>query len=187
MIQQMLNFVWAICVGKLMLNDIPHLLDNPGPRPGSMTARAIELWKGGYTYDQIARALGTSIGVVSVLLTRARKTYGEEIVPHRRRYGRREATISAEEVIDLYMKGLKTKDIAEELGISDEYVRQIVHKYRKTTWLPYRRGSKVEPYLSRDKAIVDMYKEGVPVKELAELAGVSESNIRRVLREEGSL
>ena len=79
MIQQMLNFVWAICVGKLMLNDIPHLLDNPGPRPGSMTARAIELWKGGYTYDQIARALGTSIGVVSVLLTRARKTYGEEI------------------------------------------------------------------------------------------------------------
>lgn len=88
----------------------------------------MDLYKQGLNFSQIAKRLGCARNTVRAKVNEYIKTTGRSI-PVRSKPGLSDEEIG--KLLDDYDSGVKVKDIALELNISESYVYSMIRRYRE--------------------------------------------------------
>ena len=158
---------------------IRHGLDlNPdqrGPKSKWDHERAMELYRAGFLDKDIAREVGAKPGAVSAWRARMNLPSNRAVA----KVSGLKAPVDLDRIRDLCGQGLPDLLIAEELGISRNYVAKI----RKRLGLPAVR--KHADILERDAQMLRLYEQGMSDTELANAIGRSLDLVRKWRKRNG--
>ncbi len=142
--------------------------------------RVIELYKSGVPVDEIAKRFCINRATIYSILRR----HGVE--PMRKRRRSRSLTPEEEEqLIHEYKEGVPVQDLLEKYGVSTTKLYEILRKHGVK--LRARKRSHRRRRLSDEevKTIIELYRSGVSVYEIAKRLGRPVSTVYAVLKREG--
>ena len=125
--------------------------------------KLVELWNDGVPMREIAEEVGCSVSGVGSYAYRNR-----DLCPKRVRG--RKGIIDYDKLVELWKLGVPVKEIARELGCSEENIHAYVCRNRDLC--PKRKED-----FDYDK-LVELWNTGVPMKEIAQELGCSEGTVR---------
>jgi len=169
---------------KVLKKYAPELMgSSTGMRVRAKLERMIILRKEGLTYSAIASDVGFSKSIVEHSIRR----FAPELT--RLPITKEERMRRVEKVAELQRQGLKNREIAERLGITKGIVDSDLMRAKETN-IPLITKRKSYPKLNsrqmeeRDRKIVELYKQGMPVPDIAKGFGIVGSRIYQIIEKE---
>ena len=150
-----------------------------GPRFAERDAKIIEKYKEGASLSEIAKSAGVTVKAVTWVLNQARKR--GEVGKPRSGIKKPENIPRNKKIVELYESGKGYTEIARELGLAPGVVYNAVLKSGKMKAID--KVKKRDDVFKRNENIVDKFKKGITVAEIAKSVGVEKTTIRRVLSE----
>src|SRR5450759_491113 len=145
--------------------------------------RMIKLRKGGFTYSEIASDEGLPKSTVEHSLHK----YAPELT--RQPIAKEKLMRRVEKAAELQRQGLKNREIAERLGTTKGMVDSYLIRAKKAN-IPLTTKRKSYPKLNpqqieeRNNEIVELYKQGMPIPDIAKKFDIVGSRIYQIIEKE---
>jgi transposase len=109
-----------------------------------------------------------------------------ETVVRSRRLRDRFSSEDLQAMIDLYRSGTTVRQVAEQYSVSPSSVKRLLRQNTGAKIMTRRAHSLRDRFSSEDlRAMLDLYRAGTTARQVAEVFGVSERSVKRLLHQHG--
>ena len=141
---------------------------------------ALELYNQGLEIKEIAKRLNVTAVTINTYI---KELIEEGRIQERKDLKQRKKEEKKEEVLRLYKQGIETKEIAKKLNLADSTIHRYIRELEEEGRVEERKSVRKSIKIERKEKVLELYNQGIEVKEIAMRLKVSPATVYKYIEE----